>query len=80
MFSLSEKSATVSLGEDGASTRALAGSILQYRMEKTDNTSVNSYKTGQFSTVSTVIEKEQYGTAVHCELYRIEKMINKSFI
>lgn len=43
--SLSEKSATVSLADDGgASTRALAGSILQYRME---NSSVNSYRTGQ---------------------------------
>jgi len=41
--SLSEKSATVSLGDDGASTRALAGSILHYKME---NTSVNSYRTG----------------------------------
>ena len=43
-MSLSEKSATVSLADDGgASTRALAGSLLQYRME---NTSICSYKTG----------------------------------
>ena len=68
MFSLSEKSATVSLGEDGASTRALAGSILQYRMEKTDNTSVNSYKTGQHSTVQLglILKEGQYCAAVHC--------------
>ena len=38
--SLSEKS----LAEDGASTRALAGSLLAYRMEKMENTSVNSYR------------------------------------
>ena len=45
--SLSEKSATVSLADDGgASTRALAGSLLQYRME---NTSICSYKTGNSS-------------------------------
>ena len=43
--SLSEKSATASLADDGAaSTRALAGSLLQYRME---NSSLASYKTGQ---------------------------------
>ena len=41
--SLSEKSATVSLAEDGASTRALAGSLLGYRL---DATSVNSYRAG----------------------------------
>jgi len=44
--SLSEKSGSVSLAEDGASTRALAGSLLQYRMEKMENTSVNSYRAG----------------------------------
>ena len=42
--SLSEKSGSVSLAEDGASTRALAGSLLAYRMEKMENTSVNSYR------------------------------------
>ena len=36
----------MSLGDDGASTRALAGSILHYKME---NTSVNSYRTGSLS-------------------------------
>merc|ERR1719411_2557545 len=44
--SLSEKSGSVSLAEDGASTRALAGSLLAYRMEKMENTSVNSYRAG----------------------------------
>merc|ERR1719192_489792 len=44
--SLSEKSGSVSLAEDGASTRALAGSLLAYRMEKMENTSVNSYRPG----------------------------------
>ena len=39
--SLSEKSGSVSLAEDGASTRALAGSLLAYKME---NTSVSSYR------------------------------------
>merc|ERR1711936_258358 len=39
--SLSEKSATVSLAEDGASTRALAGSLLGYRL---DASSVCSYR------------------------------------
>jgi len=40
--SLSEKSASVSLADDGAaSTRALAGSLLAYRME---NASVSSYR------------------------------------
>ena len=43
-MSLSEKSGSVSLAEDGASTRALAGSLLAYRMEKMENTSVNSYR------------------------------------
>ena len=42
--SLSEKSASNSLAEDGASTRALAGSLLAYRIEKMENTSVNSYR------------------------------------
>eukprot|EP00090_Calanus_glacialis_P017757 TRINITY_DN27570_c0_g1_i1.p1 TRINITY_DN27570_c0_g1~~TRINITY_DN27570_c0_g1_i1.p1 ORF type:complete len:987 (-),score=234.47 TRINITY_DN27570_c0_g1_i1:914-3874(-) len=41
--SLSEKSGSVSLAEDGASTRALAGSLLAYKME---NTSVSSYRAG----------------------------------
>jgi len=42
--SLSEKSASVSLVDDGAaSTRALAGSLLAYRME---NASVSSYRAG----------------------------------
>ena len=44
--SLSEKSGSVSLAEDGASTRALAGSLLSYRIEKMENTSVNSYRAG----------------------------------
>ena len=48
VVSYSERSATVSLAEgnnDGtASTRALAGSLLHYRMG--DNQSVNSYRTG----------------------------------
>ena len=39
--SLSEKSGSVSLAEDGASTRALAGSLLAYKLE---NTSVSSYR------------------------------------
>lgn len=42
--SLSEKSASVSLMDDGAaSTRAMAGSLLAYRME---NASVSSYRAG----------------------------------
>jgi len=41
--SLSEKSGSVSLAEDGASTRALAGSLLAYKLE---NTSVSSYRAG----------------------------------
>jgi len=59
--SLSEKSATVSLGDDGgASTRALAGSILQYRMEnKMENSSVNSYKTGQATPGSSVSANQE---------------------
>ena len=44
--SLSEKSASVSLAEDGASTRALAGSLLSYRIEKMENVSVNSNRAG----------------------------------
>jgi len=39
--SLSEKSGSVSLADDGASTRALAGSLLAYKME---NASVSSYR------------------------------------
>ena len=50
--SLSEKSGSVSLAEDGASTRALAGSLLAYRMEKMENTSVNSYRSVRQSTHS----------------------------
>jgi len=59
--SLSEKSATVSLGDDGgASTRALAGSILQYRMEnKMENSSVNSYRTGQATPGSSVSANQE---------------------
>jgi hypothetical protein len=41
--SLSEKSGSVSLADDGASTRALAGSLLAYKME---NVSVSSYRAG----------------------------------
>ena len=41
LFFPSEKSATVSLAEDGASTRALAGSLLGYRL---DASSVCSYR------------------------------------
>eukprot|EP00092_Neocalanus_flemingeri_P085036 GFUD01106925.1.p1 GENE.GFUD01106925.1~~GFUD01106925.1.p1 ORF type:complete len:694 (-),score=136.18 GFUD01106925.1:148-2229(-) len=42
--SLSEKSGSVSLAEDGASTRALAGSLLAYKMENTSVSSYRSYK------------------------------------
>lgn len=50
--SLSERSATVSLADDGggsaaASTRALAGSLLAYKLG--DSQSVNSYRTGEAS-------------------------------
>ena len=53
--SLSEKSGSVSLAEDGASTRALAGSLLAYRMEKMENTSVNSYRSVKRNLIDQIV-------------------------